>query len=430
MRRFPLLALTLVLSPAAGGARPPETASAPPALMTVAEASALAARIVPVVEELRGAKFERPVPVKVVDDAAARSYFQARLGRLLPESRLDPETGAYAALGLLPSGMDVRKALFDLLEEQAGGYYDPETGTFFVLADMPASIGPVLVAHELTHALDDQHYRIDALIEKVLGDADRENAVSAVVEGSGTVVMTVFAVREMAAGRMSMDAMMEIQKSEAGKAERLKAAPAILQRSLLGSYVLGAAFLMRGNLAGAIGGVPAADIDRALREPPASTEQILHPDKYWGPGAPDLPVAVALPDLAETLGAGWARLGEGTLGEMMLPLLTGGPPLDLTSPEAALPGRWTNDAASGWGGDRWALYARGPQRAIVLGTVWDTERDASEFASALVLPPGGRARRQGRAVVLVAGDTAGHGDEMVARALEALAGAAGPPSGR
>ena len=413
-------------TPVSSGPPPARPAGAP---LSPEEATALSARISADVEGLRGAKFKKPVPVKVIDDATARRYFETRLGKLLPKERLAAEASTYALLGLLPPGTDLDKIVFDLLEEQAGGYYDPETETFFVLSDMPAAIGPILVAHELTHALDDQTYQIDKMLAGVLGDGDRENALSCVIEGSGTVVMTAFMLRELSEGRLEYDALLEMQKTEAGRAEKLKAAPPVLQRSLLGPYVLGASFLVRGSLAGLLGKVPAADLDRAFQRPPASTEQVLHPEKYWGPGPADLPLPVPLPDLSSTLGGGWERLGQGVLGEMIVALLTGSTAIDPSSLDAAMAAQWTNDGASGWGGDRWALYGRGPQRVLVLGTIWDSERDATEFAAALKLPAAAKIERRGAVVALVAGDTAGRGEKLLDATLAALAPAPSVASG-
>jgi hypothetical protein len=233
--------------------------------------------------------------------------------------------------------------------------------------------------------------------------------------------MTAFMLREMAEGRLAADALLEMQRTEAGRAEKLKAAPPVLQRSLLGPYVLGASFLLRGNLAGFLEKVPAADLDRAFRQPPASTEQVLHPEKYWGPGPADLPLPVPLPDFSPELGGGWERLGQGALGEMIVALLTGSTAIDPTSFDAALATKWTNEGASGWGGDRWVLYGRGPQRILILGTIWDTERDATEFAAALKLPAGAKVERRGAAVALVLGETSGRGEKLLGAALAAIA---------
>src|SRR5262249_25965974 len=158
----------------------------------------------------------------------------------------------------------------------------------------------------------------------------------------------------------------------AGQARKLRAAPPLLQRQLIGAYVLGQKFLLRGDVSRIAGGKPGADIDHAFKNPPASTEQVLHPEKYWTDGSPDLPKPVALPDLSAFLGRGWKRLDRGTPGELALAVMTEATPPDLLSPAAALGEGWTNEAAAGWGGDEWALYGKDDSRVAALATVWDS----------------------------------------------------------
>jgi hypothetical protein len=112
---------------------------------------------------------------------------------------------------------------------------------------------------------------------------------------------------------------------------------------------------------------------------------------------------VSFADLSDVLGAGFRQEAQGTLGELTLGLLTGVDPGDPTAPDRALE-RWTNAAASGWGGDRWYLYRDGGSAAVVAATVWDSERDAREFEAALKPPAGAVKKRKGDAVVLIAGD--------------------------
>jgi hypothetical protein len=412
----PFLTLLAGAAVASGDGGP---ASKSTAALTAQEAAAMAAEISKTVEELRGLKFKRPVPVKVVDDATARVHFKNRAAKYWPEARVRIEQKVYAQLGLLPPGTDILSTLLDMLEEQAGGYYDPETDTFYVLGDMPRTMAPLIMAHELTHALDDQHFDIDGLLSKVQTDDDRQTALGSVVEGSGTLVMSVYSLREIGSGRLTFAALQDFQQSEAGRAERLKKAPILLQRSLVAPYVLGQAFLLRGRLLGMMAGVKAEDLDQAFREPPVSCEQILHPEKYWEASDRDAPKPVPLPDLSAVLGKGWTQAARGTLGELMLAILVGADQLNLQGMEMAMAASWTNAAASGWGGDLYQHYVNGERGVTVLGTVWDSPKDAQEFEAALRPVDGRKAARRGAAVVLVAG--AGDRTEAVAAAaLDAL----------
>lgn len=369
--------LALALS-AGAGAETPATPEAPkPAesagTLSKEEAAALAAEVAPIVEEIRGAKFAHPVPVEIVDDQAARAHFKSRISEHWPEEARRAEEVVDAHLGLIPPKTDLEEEVFDVLEEQAGGYYDPDRDTFFVLGDMPRAAAPIIVAHELTHALDDQRYGIDRLLAEAEEDDDRSGALEAVVEGSGTVVMTVFIHRQIVAGKLDPKSLLAFQESEVGKAERLKASPLFVQRSLIAPYILGMAFLLRGELIRIqTGGITPSDLDHAFSDPPRSTEQILHPEKY---AAREAPVDVSVPGgLTALLGAGWTEAGRDTLGEEYLRVWLG----QLGASQQAFA------AAAGWGGDRLALF-EGPNGAtqLVVITFWDTATDADEFASAL-----------------------------------------------
>src|SRR5262249_24140774 len=198
-------------------------------------------------------------------------------------------------------------------------------------------------------------FSIDALMEKVKDDSDRSTVVGAVVEGSGSVVMTAFMLEEARAGRMDPKALKELMESEAGRAEKLKASPAVLQRSLLAPYLLGQTLSLRGDISRLAQGIHPDDIDHLFREPPTSTEQLLHPEKYWAPSHADPPLTLTPHDEASLLGEGWSLSSSGVLGELNLALLCGAtnPPLDSLS--AGDPSAWTNECAAGWGGDAWQL---------------------------------------------------------------------------
>jgi hypothetical protein len=400
-------------------------AAPPPSsrVLTGEEATALTRQISTRVEALRGLKFKRPVPVKVVDDAQARAHFEERLKKFWPETEARYQQQAHVRLGLLPPDFDLVSGLLDTLEEQAGGFYDPDSDTFFILKDMPRSAAPLLIAHELTHALDDQHYGIDGMLKAAADDDDRQTAVSAVVEGSGTLVMTRFLMAEMHEGRIQAADLQEFQETEAGRARKLKASPPLLQRSLLGSYLLGQGFLLRGQPFRADATGDAADIDRAFKDPPLSSEQLIHPEKYWTTRR-DLPKTVPMPDLSTVLGRGWSLGVSGTLGELTLALMTDSRPLDVTSQEALDVSRWTTPAASGWGGDLYHHYVNGTRNVTVLATVWDTAADAAEFEKTLAAT-GRRTWRKGDAVVVIAGDAADRHQAMADAVLSKTAVATG-----
>jgi len=391
----------------------------PPSLETPAE---LVARIQPQVEAIRGLQFKRPVAVRSASPAEARAYFAERARRLWPEDRVRLDQKVYEQLGLLPAGFDLLASYLDLLEEQALGFYDPAGDAFTMVEGHAATaLAPILVAHELTHALDDQHFDLERLLEGGPEDDDRASAAGAVVEGSGTAVMTVFMLREVGSGRLSVAAVQEMQRAEAARAARLGAAPAVIQRGLMASYVLGLSFLFRGQPGRIVAGIDAADFDRAFSDPPRSTQEILHPELYWGPAPREARTPVALPDLSARLGPGWSLRGRGTLGELVLASLLGVPTPAIDSPDVIQPARWTSAAAAGSSGDVFHHYADGDRSVTLLATSWRSEADAAEFQGALRTVPRRRSFRGGSAVAVLAGDELGPGAEHVAAAaLEAL----------
>lgn len=414
--RFPAFA-AIVLAIVAATA-----AAEPPAPVELDSVTAITAAILPRLEELRGLRFLQPIPVRVESDSAARVYFAARLTEDTPPESLRVQGRAAELLALLPPGYDLQTRLLDLLQEQAAGYYDPERKAFIVLGDMPRAVARTIVAHELTHGLDDQHFDLAALVA-AQPDDDHTAALGSLIEGSATAVMSRFVAEEIAANRMSMADLQAIAATDAGRADVFDAAPPMIQRSLMGSYILGMNFVLQGNPL-ALLTVSADDLNRAFRNPPRSSEQILHPEKYWDESHADEPRALPHLEPGPLLGPGWQTSGSGVLGELLMALLTDpepAPVLDLAARGAAA---WTNPAAAGWGGDRWWLFEKAGAAVVVLGTVWDTEPDAVEFAAA-VRKPAFQVERSGPWVVVVAGAEKKPAAAAARAALKALRAGSG-----
>jgi hypothetical protein len=385
--------------------------------LTQPEAEAAVTAVLPELEAIRGLTFKKKVPVKVVDDAKARAYALARFKRMTPDAKIAADTKAYQLLGLVPPGTDILATMLDVLEEQAGGFYDPQTKSFYLLDDMPRMMTGPLTTHEMTHALEDQYYDIDGRIEKVLDDDDAAFAVASVAEGSASLTMAVSMAREIASGKLDAQALSAMADSEAGRAEKLDAMPGVLRRQLLGPYVLGALFLSRGDLASTAGGYPRADAKAAWDKLPRSSEQILHPEKYWDPAKRDEPLSVTVPDCAAVLGQGWTRAGRGVLGELTIGgLVSATAPSSRDEKAMTSAAPWTVTAAAGWGGDRFELWKKGEDAVALLLTRWDTQGDATEFETALrTSSPALHARRSGTTVAVVAGAPADKREPLLDR---------------
>jgi len=414
--RGAILAALIALQCAPGlAADPGPSAADEGAFLTVASAEALLDDARAEVETTRGLKFERPVRLRVVNDDEVREHLIQRLESFQPKEELQALERAYKLLGLLPPDADVLQSFLDALREQAGGFYDPASGSFYLLDDVPEALAQAIIVHELTHALEDQHYDLDARLRAALHDDDRLFALGSVHEGSASLLMLASLSGQLLRGEISPAAMQAFMDSEGAKADVLLAMPPVLQRQLVGPYVLGASFLLEGNFLAVMGGgFPKDNVDRAYAAGPLSSEQILHPEKYWADASRDDPRPVRFDGAGRALGRRWRKSFAGTLGEICIGVMVGAPTPAGFEDLGVYEGRsWTNAAAAGWGGDRWELWVRGDEAAVLLGTVWDSPLDAEEFAAALQTGPTLHWKRSGDRVAVVAGALSGKARDAV-----------------
>jgi hypothetical protein len=370
MSRSSLLALALpILLVACGEAR----AAAVDDGLDQALLERITAEIKLEVEELRGQKFPAKVDVAIADRDQFRAYVLARIEEMETPESIAADEEVAKLTGMLDPDYALVERMLELVESQVGGFYDPATKRFYLMEGFDGALAKIILAHELTHALDDQLYGLDEVLKARAGNTDAQWAMQAVIEGSGTELMNrwmIGHIAEIKAGAM-------IDMASMGM-EELEEAPPYLWIPLIGAYSQGASFL---------GAAPddlaiAAAVEQAFESPPRSSEQILHPEKYWDVEERDEPVEVAFEGLPE----GWDVLDEDTLGELGLGLFI--EPLDhrggATMLSAAKP-RLTWKAVKGWGGDRYVLLGRGDaDRLLALATTWDREKDAREFEQAVL----------------------------------------------
>jgi hypothetical protein len=316
--------------------------------------------------ELRKLPILRPVR----SGAQTRVEIEQMLVRNLNESATPDEMRSseliLKKLGLAPSDFQLRPFIIKLLAEQVAGYYEPKTQEFY-LADWIDIDGqrPVM-AHELTHALQDQHFNLRRFENWPKHDSDAELSAHALVEGDASFLMMQYIVRNP---ERQLAFMKSMGATGASATEQIEKAPRVLRETLLFPYFQGMAWV-----AGVYkqGGWDAVSV--AYKNLPKSTEQILHNDKYE---SGELPVKVSVRDISSSLGRGWKMADNDVEGEWGYYLI-----LDqiLGSPDVS------KKASAGWGGDRYALFT-GPKPTdvlIVQKAVWDTEADAREFFDAYV----------------------------------------------
>lgn len=346
---------------------------------TQAELEAMSATIQKDVEAIRGESFKRPVSVELIDGPGFIEYAKGRMQEMSTPELQSAEEDIYKMLGLVPAEMDLMQATMKLLEGQVGGFYDPAGDIFYLMEAFTGGVAKVILAHELTHALDDQLYDLDAGFSTRLKNRDALAAYQSVVEGSGTAVMAVWTMKNIGA----LDPK-DLEQAQSMGVDSLADAPEVLWKPLMASYVTGQTFLQKGYrfLKKTDKDASIADAtNKAFEKPPLSMEQVLHPEKYWDPKKRDDPKRVSL---AIEGTDGWELLDRSVLGELQLALITREPePVDFTNQMALAFLKYTNPAAEGWGGDQTLLYGKGDARRLVITTVWDTKEDSAEFAEAM-----------------------------------------------
>lgn len=330
---------------------------------TEARNAAIRAEVEANVSELRGLEpLEPVVPVVLSRDELRERITRESASETTPdESRA--EVLALSAFDFLGRDYDLYTAQVTLQSEGILGYYDPDTAEFVVVND-GALLDPAAQwthAHEFVHALQDQYYDLDALSDDSL-DSEARAAVRALAEGEAELVQYLYLFESDYFSDVEVEAI--LNDPEQVDSDYLSEFPPVLINDLAFPYTDGVEFVI--DLYREDG---FAAIDAAWADPPRSTEQILHPDRYR---AGDAPQVVTLPPLDDTLGTGWMLLDGDILGEFYLRQYLA----------QQLPSATVNRAATGWGGDRYAVYwnEATDEMVMALRLVWDTPEDALEFA--------------------------------------------------
>ncbi|HEV3421633.1 MAG TPA: hypothetical protein VG075_15095 [Candidatus Acidoferrum sp.] len=213
------------------------------------------------------------------------------------------------AFGLIPKGFNFDSFLVDLLTEQIAGLYDPKAHEFYIADWIPADEQRMVMAHELTHALQDQQFDIEPWAHAARPNDDAEMAREAVLEGSAMAGMLEYELRGKG---LKLRDLPEFDPSvfvgDLAETPILKKAPPFIKDSLMFPYFSGLTFSMDVLKSG---GWPA--FSSVFARPPANTQQILHPELYFANKAP-ASLKADLPSAAP--GENWVLLEENSLGEL------------------------------------------------------------------------------------------------------------------
>jgi len=347
----------------------------------------LAVKIVPLVEELRGLKWKHEVPVGINTPDEFLEFAVVAVREEIGVERLKAISTFYQLLGVLKEDQDFEQTMYDMLKAGVGGYFDPKQDKFFMISTFNSGgLAEYIMAHELGHALDHQYHDLNKIFEKVVGNSDREFATRCVVEGSASAVGNAYLFQGIQNGWLDASELMDVDMM-AKMMEGMDDVPVFMVINLSLPYLDGTTFVVRqpsSNLMAAMLMEPTdEDLLRAFNSPPQSSEQIFHPEKYWDEKHFDPPVEIVLEDNSSALGEGWSLAMTDTLGEFGCAMMTMKKlptAIEVSMGVVSM----VHESSSGWGGDTCQVYIHEDGGALLYwDTVWDTEKDADEFAVAM-----------------------------------------------
>jgi hypothetical protein len=279
-----------------------------------------------------------------------------------------------SVFGLLDSEFNLRNFYLDLYSEQVAGYYDDEVKQMYVVQDVGFH-GPerLTYAHEYVHALQDQVFNFETGLNYTDDDCEADNercaGIQALIEGDATLLeeqwLLTFATTEE---RIEI-----IEFYDSYDSPVYNTAPEFMKQDFTFPYTFGAEFVRRIHSSGGW-----AAVDAIYTDPPRSTEQILHPDRY----PEDQPVTMEKPEVLDALGDGWVETETNVLGEWYTRLMLS----EYLDVNQAI------QAAEGWGGDIYSVFFNesSGESALVMIHTWDTLADVDQYSASFLEYAGNR----------------------------------------
>lgn len=309
--------------------------------------------LTPLKKSLRSREEIRAYVIKQMDEEknAAERYADARTAE---------------AFGLIPKDFDLDAFMVNVLTEQIEGLYDPKAQEFYIADWSPPDEQRMVMAHELTHALEDQHFHIEAWSRAARPNEDAELARDAVLEGSAMAAMVDYLMQGTGRSLKDLpefDPSMLFDQLDMQNTPALKSAPPFLKDALIFPYISGLNFsaaVLKNSGWPALAGV--------FEKPPVSTQQILHPAAYKSGKTPS---TVSLPSFDKILGKDWAKLDENIMGEFGWKEVL----------KQFLDDGRAKSLAAAWNGDRYATYEQKETKKLILVTRLhlDSEEHAARF---------------------------------------------------
>ncbi len=324
------------------------------------------------VSRIRGLELKTPIGKGVRTRKQIRALLKQSIDEAYAPGELETERLFLVKLGLIPSSLKLAEFLVDLEADQIAGYYEPRAKSFYIADWLPAEEQKTVMVHELTHALQHQHYEMNAFQDRIEGNDDQAMARLSVLEGDAMLVMLEYMLEPMGRSmielpnfKMIFDYVSQLSEPEEGSKEAkiLESAPLFFQESAIFPYISGAAFVQTFRKVKTW-----KQVDALYQRIPKSTEQVMHLPKYLIEKDEPTEVEAAFPD--ELSEAEWKQVYKNVLGEFGLGIVL------RQSYDSGDAGR----AAKGWDGDCAQLFkSTSGKLALSIGSVWDSPYDANHF---------------------------------------------------
>ncbi len=349
--RHPVLLCVLLLAACHSWAQKSPAIAPTDNSKTVANAEFVTAadEVLAQMSQITGLKLRTPLKKTLRSREEIRAYVVREMDSDKSPAERYASARSAEAFGLLPKGFDFDSFMVNLLTEQIAGLYDPKTHEFYIADWIPAVDQRMVMAHELTHALEDQHFHIEAWTKAARPNDDGELAREAVLEGSAMAAMIDYLLGET--GRSLKD-LPDIDPSmlvgDMGSTPSLKNAPPFLKDALVFPYFAGLTFSADLLKNGGWPGLPGV-----FNKPPVSTQQVMHPALYH---SGKIPAEVTLPDVGALLGTDWTRLEDNVMGEFGWKEVL----------KQFLDEDRAKSLAAAWDGDRYAAFENKRTKRLVL----------------------------------------------------------------
>ncbi|MDB4998177.1 MAG: hypothetical protein JWM74_5609, partial [Myxococcaceae bacterium] len=234
------------------------------------------ARMLRRVSTARGLETKRAVPGKILSRVDLIARVKDHVAKEIPNEAIRNEGLVLQLLGFVPPKFDYEAETFALLEAQLAGFYEPADGSMYMAADLDEENATATLAHELVHALQDQHYDLGPRSKYKPGQGDKASAGAALAEGDATSAMIDVMVQGSGGTALDVPEDVFTQQVMASMSSGPGAsAPHAMRASLVSPYIDGTIFIHALRKRGGW-----KEVDAVWRNPPVTTEQVLHVDKY------------------------------------------------------------------------------------------------------------------------------------------------------